>query len=813
MAKGGGSLLRLFRSECFDAHLHMYYLLHMEQPGIQDYLVNELYKVTDDDIDLHLLQLCQIAVVRYHVSSLWRFLLDKAAQSMHFALRIRWILQSLAEDQHQEMSELAAAMVTMCEVAVVNHAGPEQQHEFARGPLLDDQHEAAKMPRASSDPGPRLRLGLRSSIDGQVPLTSQQRRNSAPNPLQRRCRRSRSVDHLMPAQGKGDPSSCSSSRGRLPTRLSGMMASWDVALRHLATISHAAAGANRMRALGYPSMIPDAYIELGEPVATTQLSPDVSSDRLGSQFMRKRRRCDYFNTQNSFVSMINQLSAALVAFNDKSERDACLRSTIGLLNRWLLDRRVFMTFDRCDQLGLLGLHLPVQKSRDWHQQILHIHVDQCKVFSSATRAPFLLVYESANLDELVEQRAAIESLASCVSRELSVAGIAEDTSTLAEEVADFPERLLWNRIMGISPKQWRRMPSEVPKADTWKNRAETHQLHHRKGVSDRSAEAAIGASMEQTVACTSEEPEKTRVVDPATKRRRVARKTRLRIWGEPWKEREERIRRASLFGHYASWSLNAIMVKGGDDLRQEMLASQITEQLHTIFREAKLPLWLKATKVVVTSSQSGFIEFIRDSTSIHAMKERYPGRTLAEIFKVAFADRLFEARQNFIESCAAYSLLIWFLQVKDRHNGNLMMDSSGHVIHIDFGFMLSNSPGRNLAFEQSPFKLTQEFLDVMGGESSEQFEYFRLLLIRGFLEARKHMERITLPIRMILKGSKLPCFREGAEAVLQNLHDRFFVNLTEQACVEKVVELIDSSVNNWRTIQYDNFQRIVNGIL
>merc|ERR1712039_888362 len=127
-----------------------------------------------------------------------------------------------------------------------------------------------------------------------------------------------------------------------------------------------------------------------------------------------------------------------------------------------------------------------------------------------------------------------------------------------------------------------------------------------------------------------------------------------------------------------------------------MLASQIIEQLRAIFREAQLPLWLKATKVVVTSSQSGFIEFIRDSTSIHTMKERYPGKTLADIFKVAFADQLFEAKQNFIESCAAYSLVVYFMQIRDRHNGNLLLDSSGHLIHIDFGFMLSNSPGGNM---------------------------------------------------------------------------------------------------------------------
>jgi len=254
-------------------------------------------------------------------------------------------------------------------------------------------------------------------------------------------------------------------------------------------------------------------------------------------------------------------------------------------------------------------------------------------------------------------------------------------------------------------------------------------------------------------------------------------------------------------------------VKGADDLRQELLAAQVVKQFISIFEEAKLPLWLKDVEVLVTSANSGIIEYIYDSVSVDSMKKDCPGKSMGEIFKIAFADKLFEAKQNFIESYAAYSLVIWFLQAKDRHNGNLMMDSSGHVVHIDFGFMLSNSPGGNMAFEQSPFKLTQEFLDVMDGECSDQYEYFRTLVIRGFLEARKHMERIILPIRMMLEGSKMPCFREGSEWVLQTLHDRFFVNLTEEACIEKIVDLIDSSVNNWRTIQYDNYQRIVNGIL
>ncbi|KAK8828530.1 hypothetical protein WA577_000017, partial [Blastocystis sp. JDR] len=64
-------------------------------------------------------------------------------------------------------------------------------------------------------------------------------------------------------------------------------------------------------------------------------------------------------------------------------------------------------------------------------------------------------------------------------------------------------------------------------------------------------------------------------------------------------------------------------------------------------------------------------------------------------------------RRNLIYSLAAFSIVCYVLQIKDRNDGNILLDKHGVLVHIDFGFMLSNCPG-NIHFETAPFKLTPD---------------------------------------------------------------------------------------------------------
>ena len=75
------------------------------------------------------------------------------------------------------------------------------------------------------------------------------------------------------------------------------------------------------------------------------------------------------------------------------------------------------------------------------------------------------------------------------------------------------------------------------------------------------------------------------------------------------------------------WDLRCVIVKTGDDCRQELLAMQLIAAFHEIFVEAQLPLCLRPYEVLPTSNRTALIEMVPNAPSIHAIKSKSPPGT------------------------------------------------------------------------------------------------------------------------------------------------------------------------------------------
>ncbi|WFC97413.1 1-phosphatidylinositol 4-kinase [Malassezia yamatoensis] len=294
---------------------------------------------------------------------------------------------------------------------------------------------------------------------------------------------------------------------------------------------------------------------------------------------------------------------------------------------------------------------------------------------------------------------------------------------------------------------------------------------------------------------------------------------------ESWLAKRERIRSSSPYGHIPTWDLFSVIVKTGADLRQEQFAVQLINEFRRVWQETQSRCWVHYFRIVVLNEDAGLIETITDAISIHSIKkdayaQQLDGRaiatyTLYDHFVQTYGEphtmRFRQAQKRFAESLAGYAIVSYLLQIKDRHNGNILVDTEGHLIHIDFGFMLGISPG-GVGFEAAPFKLPKDYIEILGGMEGDGFLEFKALMRQGFRDVRKHAERFIMLVELMQKDSKLPCFALG-ELATSNLRDRFQLTLSATQCDEFVDRLILTSAGSAFTRLYDQYQNFTQNIL
>ncbi|KAM0756315.1 hypothetical protein T439DRAFT_296348 [Meredithblackwellia eburnea MCA 4105] len=272
---------------------------------------------------------------------------------------------------------------------------------------------------------------------------------------------------------------------------------------------------------------------------------------------------------------------------------------------------------------------------------------------------------------------------------------------------------------------------------------------------------------------------------------------------------EEETENAANVEGFDTWQ--SAIFKVGDDCRQDVLALQIIAMHKNIFTALGLDLLVTPYRVTATGPGCGVIDVIPNATSRDEMG-RAKVNDLRSFFITKYGNPdgvgFQRARTNFIQSMAAYSLLCYIVQIKDRHNGNIMIDGRGCITHIDFGFLFDIGPG-GVKFEPSSFKLSHEMIVLMGGRDSVGFRQFTELTVKAFLACRPYAQAIV-DTAALMADAQFPSYKD--DGTMGRLKDRFKLELSEKEAALYMMSIVENARENPRAIVYDHFQKMTNGI-
>lgn len=930
------SLLRLFRSDFFDAFMAVTYLYrYRETVGVHDYLCNELYVLADADLEVFMPQLCNLLV--FHAPNspgLERFVMDKCASSMHFSVQVYWFLQAAVEDaareKNKEAEDRCRYLRTHCETSAVNgsqlalrsilsshycntlskvtrNAGPRNDtiasdpdpdgNALPRNPTKVDvnesivEEELGKSTICTSHQDDSIQTVITNG--GDVPVVNSEEvfgQNSAAKESSPQCtnlpsdespiedrnnkalkndkenitntsmhgnakpqRKDSPVNMEASSMDKGSsekPNTTTQPSENLETN--GEIENANPCESKVASIdSEANMESDDEKAMAN-LVQKNTSIESNGGYATREsmvsrnrekiLKADVgafqSLDMDALELVRmKQERFDYFQDSLAIIKHLVQLS---LSTRDQPEtaRQSHLVNGLQSVNEMLLRRMSGESaeplvagtpapdpkdiVDLGNKAALRSIHLPLTRANSQVLRILHVHQDESVILTSRTRCPYLLYVEvlptpMTCADRLVfcehmgvahtpdpqqEKRKLSSSQAPKVVNWQF--GCAEDIPN-SEDITATPVSESGSALN----KSRRRKLSEMTPVE--RQRANVRAIIYGDPYSEQ-PNAFEDADREERMK---------RMSYPEIKSRQAV---LLGVFGELWSWKENRILKKSPFGALKGTKLKSFIVKAGDDLRQEQLAIQLIKQFELIFKEEKVDVYLRSFTVMSVSSDAGLVEVVPDSVSVHKLKEKTPNfKSLLDYFERAYGKMgsisFRAAQRRFIRSMAGYSLVCYLLQIKDRHNGNIMIDARGHIVHIDFGFMLTNSPGA-IKFENAPFKLTEEYLQVICGmknvqdinetSKTEGYRYFQELFVLGLLAARKHHDKITTLVRIMMEGTSMPCMAAGS-ATIEGLEQRFALGMPEKQCINHAISLIESSRLSLRSVGYDRFQAYSNG--
>ncbi|CAK0874879.1 unnamed protein product [Prorocentrum cordatum] len=261
--------------------------------------------------------------------------------------------------------------------------------------------------------------------------------------------------------------------------------------------------------------------------------------------------------------------------------------------------------------------------------------------------------------------------------------------------------------------------------------------------------------------------------------------------------------------HKGEKQLKKIMIKEGDDLRQDQLILQLIILMDSILKKYGLDLQLSPYSVIALSQTDGFIEMVPDSSNLSAILTDH-NYDVMQFFRThhpleqnkgvhATGDGGFgpqnsygikpEVLDNFIKSCAGYCVITYILGIGDRHLDNLMVTRDGRLFHIDFGFILGKDP-KPLP---PPMRICKEMVEGMGGFDSPGYASFKSKCCQAYNILRRHA-KLIINLLYLMSDSGIKDLCGDPQFAILKVEEKFQALMDDEQAEAHFKGLIDASV-------------------
>lgn len=255
-----------------------------------------------------------------------------------------------------------------------------------------------------------------------------------------------------------------------------------------------------------------------------------------------------------------------------------------------------------------------------------------------------------------------------------------------------------------------------------------------------------------------------------------------------------------------------MIYKVGDDLRQDALTLQIITLMDDLWKREGLDMRLKPYTCLALSPQCGLIEIVKNSNTTSNINIEYGGlravyndsTLLKWLQKHNPTEKAFQkAVENFIMSCAGYSVITFVLGFADRHNDNIMLTKQGHLFHIDFGHFLGNYRkvlGKYV--DKTDLVFIDQYYAIIGKDNFNRFEE---VCCQAYNVIRKHANYFITLFSLML-SCDLPELQTPND--IEFIKDRLQLNLSNEEADEHFREKLQESREN-STIQLNHAFHVV----